>query len=306
MPMKPTLLVLAAGMGSRYGGIKQIDPVGPSDEAIIDYSIYDAIQAGFHRVVFVVRQEIEHDIRDFFAGKFEDRLETDYVLQDLRDMPEGFSVPDGRKKPWGTAHAVLAARGAIDAPFAVINGDDFYGRVALQQMADYLRAQSSNSTDYAMAGYRLDTTLSDHGTVSRGIVEQDGDWLKRIEEHTKLVNEGDRVVSYNDSGEVRRIFEGSEPASMNLFGFTPAVMAQFEEQFTAFLSEAPDPAKVEFFIPVALAGLIEADCARCKVIPTDSEWFGVTYREDRPRVVARLRELVNAGVYPRSLWTQNE
>ncbi len=303
LPMKPTLLVLAAGMGSRYGGVKQIDPVGPSGEAIIDYSIYDAIQSGFERVVFVVRREIEGDVRDFFAGKFDDDLPATYVLQDLQDIPEGYTVPAGRTKPWGTAQAVLAARDVVDAPFAVINGDDFYGRPALKTMAHYLSRLPVDGTDYAMVGYRLDRTLSEYGTVSRGIVSEDENgWLQSIEEHTKIKRDGGDVVSLDENGNRKTRLSGAEATSMNLFGFTPAAMAQFQRQFRAFLDDRGGELKSEFYIPVAMNALHRNGDARMKVLRSDSEWFGVTYREDRPDVVARIRSLVDRGHYPPSLW----
>lgn len=301
--MKPTLLVLAAGMGSRYGGVKQIDPVGPSGEALIDYSIYDAIRAGFDRAVFVVRREILEDVREFFAGRFEGRIRVDYVLQQLDDLPgQRVPAPD-RAKPWGTGHAVLAAREAISAPFAVINADDFYGRQAYETMGVYLGSLPTDATDYAMVAYRLDRTLSDHGTVSRGIVTRDSDgWLTSIEEHTGLRRDGDTIVSLDGSGDVRARFRGDEPVSMNLFGFTPAVMGQFRERFAAFLDDHASDARSEFYIPYAMNLLREAGSARMRVLTSDAEWFGVTYREDRPTVEARLRALVDEGVYPESLW----
>lgn len=307
--MKPTLLVLAAGMGSRYGGVKQIDPVGPSGEAIIDYSIFDAIRAGYDRVVFVIRREIEEDVRSFFAGKFDGRIRVDYVHQELTDIPVGFNVPPLREKPWGTAHAVLAARQVMEEPFAVINGDDFYGAEALRTMAEYLDSVSAEATDYAMVGYRLDVTLSENGTVSRGIVDVDGEgWLQGIEEHTKISAAGagsgelGAVISYADDGSERARFTGSEATSMNLFGFTPAAMRQFWAEFGTFLEETEGQPKAEFFIPLAMNRLKTAGRARMRVLPTESEWFGVTYREDRPDVVARIRRLVDVGVYPESLW----
>ena len=302
--MKPALVVLAAGMGSRYGGVKQIDPVGVRGEAIIDYSIYDAIQAGFDRVVFVIRREIEEDVRSFFSGKFQDRLRVDYVHQDLEDIPGSFTVPPGRSKPWGTAHAVLAARGVIDAPFAVINGDDFYGREGLRTIADYLQSLPSDSTDYAMVGYRLDRTLSENGTVSRGIVTHDREgWLHTIEEHTRLERrETGRVASLNEDGSIRAWFSGDEPTSMNLFGFAPPAMEQFYRAFAAFLAEHGRELKSEFYIPTAMSAVQEKGEARMKVLRSNSEWFGVTYQEDRPAVVERIRTLVEEGVYPETLW----
>lgn len=306
--MDPTLVVLAAGMGSRYGGVKQIDPLGPGGEAIIDFSIYDAIEAGFRRVVFVVREEIHEDVKDFFRGKFDDRLETVFVNQRTDDVPRGFSVPPERTKPWGTAHAVLAARKVVKEPFAVINGDDFYGRSALTAMADYLRQCPVDCRDYAMMGYRLDRTLSEHGTVSRGVVEEDAHgWLTGIREHTRL--QWDRhagleypVASLDEEGRVLGRFTGGEPVSMNLFGFTPAAMDQFREQFEGFLSHQGEEGKAEFYIPYAMSRLIFSGEARMKVLRSDAQWFGVTYQEDRPAVVKRLVELVEGGVYPSPLW----
>lgn len=312
--MKPTLLVLAAGMGSRYGGIKQIDPVGLNGEAIIDFSIYDAIVAGFDRVVFVIRREIEQDVRAFFAGKFEDKLRVDFVYQDLHDIPAPFRVPDERKKPWGTGHAVLAAREVIDSPFAVLNGDDFYGRPALMTIGSYLANLPEGSRDYAMVGYRLDRTLSENGTVSRGIVTHDTEgWLQSIEEHTRLEprntsNDGNGtpsrrpVASLDEDGAVKAWFEGNEPTSMNLFGFTPAVIEQFQREFTGFLAAYGEQPKSEFYIPYAMNLLREKSEARMKVLHSDSEWFGVTYQKDRSEVVTRIRSLVDAGIYPPALW----
>lgn len=291
-------------MGSRYGGVKQIDPVGPSGEAIIDYSIYDAIQAGYTQVVFVIRREIEADVRDFFSGKFDDLLEVDYVYQELSDVPSGFSAPAHRTKPWGTAHAVLAARDVVAAPFAVINGDDFYGREALQTMSSYLQNRESDDTDYAMVGYRLDRTLSENGTVSRGIVTHDADgWLESITEHTKLQGQENRVASYDDTGTIRAWFNGDEATSMNLFGFTPAAMGQLSEEFRRFLQDFGEQPKSEFYIPYAMNRLKERGAARMQVLRSDAEWFGVTYRQDRPDVVARIQSLVDQGKYPASLWS---
>lgn len=302
---KPNLIVLAAGMGSRYGGVKQIDPVGVGGEAIIDFSIYDAIQAGFDHVIFVIRREIEDDVRDFFSGKFESQIRVSYVYQDLDDVPAGFSVPDARSKPWGTAHAMLAARRVIDAQYAVINADDFYGRPALTTMADYLSSIDPRSTDYAMVGYRLDRTLSPHGTVSRGIVSVDDDGrLVSIEEHTKLRPRDGRVVSYADDESIHAWFTGTEATSMNLFGFTPRAMEQFAAEFAQFVALKGDDPKAEFYIPYGMNRLKEQGAARMVVLRSDSEWFGVTYRDDRAAVVQRLEELVADGTYPPSLWAR--
>lgn len=306
--MKPTLLVLAAGMGSRYGGVKQIDPVGPSGEAIIDYSVYDAIEAGFDRVVFVVREAIREEVQQFFHGKFEGRVRLSFVNQELQDVPKSFTVPDARTKPWGTAQAVLAARREIKAPFAVINGDDFYGRPALTAMAEYLSTLPADSTDYAVVGYRLDNTLSEHGTVSRGVIARDSEgWMTGIREHTRLAWEHGGgaehpVASLDDQSQVFARFTGSEPVSMNLFGFTPAAMNQLWDQFSRFLTEQGADPKAEFFIPYGVSRLLQAGKARMKVLESDSQWFGVTYQDDRPFVVGQLAELTKAGMYPSPLW----
>ncbi len=299
----PTLVVLAAGMGSRYGGVKQIDSVGPSGEAIIDYSVYDAIEAGFEHVVFVIRSEIEADVREFFGHSFNKRIQVSYVHQRFDDVPEGFVVPRERVKPWGTAHAMLAAREVVETPFVVINADDFYGRDAYVLLADYLTAETAAPTDYAMVAYRLDQTLSDNGTVSRGIVSVGSDdWLDKIEEHTKLRPENGRVASYDDDQSVKAWFTGSEPTSMNTFGFFPAAMEQFAEEFAQFVNEHGDDPRAEFYIPYAMDRLQRAGKARMKVLEGGKEWFGVTYREDRPRVVVRIGDLVARGAYPAKLW----
>jgi dTDP-glucose pyrophosphorylase len=288
-------------MGSRYGGIKQIESVGPSGEAIIDYSIYDALRAGFDTVVFIIRRDIEDDFKRFVGSKFEGRIRVEYAYQELGDVPPGRQVPDDRKKPWGTAHAVLAARDVVNAPFAVINADDFYGRKAYEIMGRYLSDVSPQAPDYSMIGYILGNTLSEHGTVSRGICEitEEG-YLTGITEHTKIEKQDGTVISHTEQGDVE--LSDHDVASMNFFGFTPVVFSQFMEEFQRFLSEADDPAKSEFFIPYALAHLIESSRARVKVLPTDSPWFGVTYRDDKPKVVSNIQDLVSAGEYPESLW----
>lgn len=289
-------------MGSRYGGIKQIEAVGPSGEAIIDYSIYDALRAGFDSVVFVIRRDIEEDFKRFIGSKFENRIRVGYAYQELGDVPPGVDVPGGRKKPWGTAHAVLAARDVVTAPFAVINADDFYGRDAYVIMSAHLSALVPEDTEYAMVGYVLGNTLSEHGTVSRGICRTtDEGYLTGITEHTKIEILDDTVISHTEDGDVPLSTE--DVASMNFFGFTPAVFPQFLEQFQRFFAEAENIEKGEFFIPLALANLIESERARVKVLPTDSDWFGVTYREDKPTVVDNIKRLVDGGVYPGALWS---
>ena len=253
--------------------------------------------------MFVIRRAIEDDVRRFFSGKFESRIRIDYVYQELDDVPDGFSVPTGRSKPWGTAHAMLAARDVVDSPFAVINGDDFYGRSALARIAEYLETLRVDDSDYAMVGYRLDKTLSLHGSVSRGIVStDDDDWLTSIREHTKLSPRDGRVASYGEDDLILEWLSGTEATSMNLFGFTPFAMRQFESEFSAFLESNTDDIKAEFYIPYAMNRLQNAGTARMRVLRSDSEWFGVTYQEDRETVVRRIAELVAQGVYPSSLW----
>lgn len=291
-------------MGSRYGGVKQIDPVGTNDEALIDFSIYDALQNGFDRIVFVIRREIEADVRQFFSGKFEGKAEVAYVYQELPDLPGGFEVSVVREKPWGTAHAIWAARKAIRKPFAVINGDDFYGREAFGVMGSHLSQMSVDSSDYAMVGYVLENTLSEHGTVSRGICDVDENgYLTGIEEHTKIGRKDDGTIgSWNDSGELLANFTGKELCSMNMFGFSPEAMAHIEEGLSNFLREKGTNPKAEYYIPTLVQDRIDAGASRCRVLTSDARWFGITYREDKPRVVDAVRELQTSGVYPAPLW----
>ncbi len=300
--MKPTLLVLAAGMGSRYGGVKQIDAVGPSGEAILDYSVFDAVRAGFEDVVFIIRKDIEEDFRRVVGSRVEPHLPVDYVFQELDDLPDGFKVPADRGKPWGTGHAVLRAADVITRPFAVINADDFYGRVAFSAASEFLTAVDPASNNYCIIGYRLGETLSTHGTVSRGVCKVSDGMLAGIEEHTRIGWDGDRIVSTANEAEPVA-FTTDTPVSMNFFGFTPAVFGQLDEHFRAFLNESIDEPKSEFFIPKPLNQLIATGAASCRVIEAGSDWFGVTYREDKPRVQQSIRSLVDRGDYPEQLWT---
>jgi NDP-sugar pyrophosphorylase family protein len=299
---RTTLVLLAAGMGSRYGGVKQIDAVGPNGEAIIDYSIFDALHVGFTDLCFVVRAEIEEAVREFFAGKFPDTIGVRYAVQSLQDIPEGITVPVERSKPWGTAHAVYAARNVVDTPFAVVNADDFYGRDAYKTLHAYLSALANDETDYAMVGYRLEDTLSEHGTVSRGICQKDADgFLESIEEHKKIEKQDTRIVDTLDDGTAEEL-QPDDIASMNMFGFTPAVFGQIEHEFTAFLQERADDPKAEFYIPTLMTRLINAKRAQMRVLSTKARWFGMTYKEDKQKVQARIRDYVESGVYPRKLW----
>ena len=293
--MQPTLLVMAAGMGSRYGGLKQIDAVGPNGEAIIDYSIYDALRAGFERLVFVIRRDIEAAFREAIGGKFEKRIAVDYVFQELDNLPPGFSVPPGRTKPWGTTQAILMAKEAIHEPFAAINADDFYGHESFQVMADFLRASGA---DYAMIGYTLRNTLSQHGSVSRAVCECDPAGFLRAVVELPKVEKRDRGAQAED-----RALSGDELVSMNFWGFTPALFTQLREQFNAFLRRSGQELKSESYIPTTVNELVASGAARVKVLRTPASWFGITYKEDKPQVVASILKLVEAGEYPSKLWT---
>ena len=301
--MNLTLLVLAAGMGSRYGGLKQIDPVGPSGETLMDYNIFDARRAGFNRVVFVIRRSIEADFQSVITPRYADKIAIDYAFQELDQLPSGYSVPPGREKPWGTCHAVLAARHAIDTPFAIVNADDCYGQDALARAADHLRTLSSPSSlpEYGLVGYPMRNTLSDHGTVSRGVCQVDPDgFLLSVVEETKIQRHGDGGRVIRAEGLVTD-YTGNELVSMNLWTFTPQVFGQIETGFRNFLHRSAGDLKAEFYIPTLADELIRTGQARFRVLPTSSTWLGVTYREDKPLVQEGLRQLISAGVYPASL-----
>ena len=289
-------------MGSRYGGVKQIDAVGPSGEAILDYSVFDAVRAGFEDVVFIIRKDIEEDFRRVVGSRVEPHLPVRYVFQELNDLPVGFQAPQDRTKPWGTGHAVLRAAGTITRPFAVINADDFYGRAAFAAAADFLTAVDPGSSNYCIIGYQLGETLSSHGTVSRGVCKVADGMLTGIEEHTKIGWNESRIVSTANEAEPVA-FAPDTPVSMNFFGFTPVVFGQLEEHFRAFLQDSMDQPKSEFFIPKPLNQLIASGAASCRVIEAGSEWFGVTYKEDKPRVQESIRMLVERGDYPKALWS---
>lgn len=301
---KPTLVILAAGMASRYGSLKQMEGIGPHGEAIIDYSVYDAVRAGFGKVVFVIRHNFAEDFQSVFnEERFGGRIEVAYVFQELEYLPEGYVLPEWRQKPWGTNHAVMMASGVVDGPFAAINADDFYGADAYRVMAEFLRSAAGSENYYAMVGYKLGNTLSDFGTVSRGICSVDGDGdLASMVERTS--------VERTSAGIVYRDGDGDHPladdtvVSMNFFGFTPDYFAYSEEEFRKFLDanlDGENP-KAEYFIPYAVNRLIASGRVRMKVLSSDARWFGVTYKEDRPAVVSKLQGLIDAGIYPENLW----
>ncbi len=297
--VKPTLLVLAAGMGSRYGGLKQIDPVGPSGETIIDYSVFDALRAGFGKLVFVIRRDLEQQFKELVGARFEQRLPVDYAFQELDNLPVGFTVPAGRTKPWGTAHAILMGDDAVEEPFAAINADDFYGAQSFQLLAKHLQ---SGSPDYAMVGFILRNTLSEHGSVARGVCQVGaGGYLQTVTELTKLEPAGSGARNTGPDGQITQL-TGDEAVSLNMWGFTPAVFPQLRQRFREFLERRGADPKAECYIPSVVAELIEAGEARVKVLRTKDAWVGVTYREDRPQVVESIRRLVARGEYPSRLW----
>ena len=296
---KPTLLVLAAGMGSRYGGLKQIDPVGPAGETIIDYSVFDAMRAGFEKLVFVIRRDIESAFREAIGARFEKRLPVEYVFQELDKLPPGFSVPPSRKKPWGTGQAILTAAEAITGPFAAINADDFYGAHSFRVLAEHL---SSGSPDYAMVGFVLRNTLSEFGSVARGVCRAGTDgYLQGVTEMTKIEKDGARA-KYTDQSGATQPLSGDEIVSMNMWGFTPSIFSHLKEQMIAFLKRSGNDEKAELYIPSVVNDLVASRKERCKVLRTTDPWFGVTYREDRPFVVEGIRALIARGEYPQKLW----
>lgn len=296
---------MAAGMGSRYGGLKQIDPVGPSGEIILDYSAYDALRSGFEKIVFVIRRDLEEAFREKVGRTLERRTDVAYVFQDVNQIPSGFSVPEGRVKPWGTGHAVMVCKGSIGTPFAVINADDYYGFSAFRTIGDYLRTASDRNGlyDYCMVGYALSNTLSEHGSVARGVCEltQDG-FLTDIRERTRIQQFPDGI-RYTENGTDWVDLSPDAIVSLNMWGFTPSILDELEAAFPDFLRKnAGNALKAEYFLPEVVGELAKAGKASVKVLPTDEKWFGVTYQDDRPQIQQAMRELIRAGVYPEKLW----
>lgn len=302
-----TLVILAAGIGSRYGGLKQVDPVGPSGEMIIDYSVYDALQAGFDKVVFVTSRKIQEIFRERVGRAIERHCDTAYVFQRLEDLPAGWAMPEGRTKPWGTAHATLAARGVVDSPFAVINADDFYGRGALQSIADYLSSPAHQPQpgveDYCMIGYRLENTLTEHGHVARGVCQVDEHgYLSGVRELTRI-ERGGSGAQYTEDGETWHDLDLGSVVSMNMWGFTPGLFAEVDARFGSFLAlNQANILKAEYFLPSVVNDMILAGRARVKVLPTAERWYGMTYAQDHPVVVSAIKEMVGQGIYPEKLW----
>ncbi len=300
--MKPTLFVLAAGMGSRYGGLKQLDRLGPGGETIMDYSIYDAIKAGFGKVIFVIRESFEKDFREIVADKFASLIDIEIVFQETSNVPEGCSYNPAREKPWGTNHAVLMGKDVIKEPFGVINADDFYGQNSFQVLADFLRSVENKQNEYCMVGYRVGNTLSESGTVSRGVcVVDENNYLQNVVERTSIEEKSGAVVFQNENGE-EVIIPSDTLVSMNMWGFTPDYFDYSIEHFKKFLLERGNDLKSEFYIPTVVNDLINSNEASCKVLDTNSKWFGVTYADDRPQVILKLNDLIRKGDYPAQLF----
>ncbi|MBR1481247.1 MAG: nucleotidyltransferase [Paludibacteraceae bacterium] len=300
--MKPTLFILAAGMGSRYGGLKQIDGLGPNGETIMDYSVFDAMRAGFGKVVFVIRKDFEEDFRRVIVSKYADKVPCEICFQSIDKVPAGCSYTPERKKPWGTNHAVLMGKDLIHEPFAVINADDFYGKESFEVLAAFLKSVEGRQGEYCMVGYRVANTLSENGSVSRGVCATDAEgYLTDVVERTSIEEVGNAIVYKDEQGLDVRIAPET-PVSMIMWGFTPEYFQYTEEAFRLFLQAHGQELKSEFYIPTLVNDLIVAGKASCKVLDTPAKWFGVTYAEDRPQVVMKINELIHKGVYPEKLF----
>lgn len=299
--MKPTLLILAAGMGSRYGGLKQMDTIGPSGEGIIDYSIYDAIRSGFGKVVFIIRKDIDADFKKYVGKKYEGKIPVEYVYQELENIPANANVNPERTKPWGTGHAVLMAADAIKEPFAVINADDFYGRASFLLLSGFLSALSQDSTTHCIVGYRLANTLSDFGHVSRGVCRiDDHQNLQGVTERTHIAKVDGQI--YYQENQQGFPLTGSETVSMNMMGFSPSIFTYFKEYFEEFIAERGQELKSEFYLPYVVNRVIQEGLGEVRVLTSEEKWFGVTYREDKDFAVSRVSDLIQKGIYPSSLW----
>lgn len=309
MSKKPVLVVMAAGMGSRYGGLKQIDPVGNHGQLIIDYSIYDAKRAGFETVVFIIKHEIEDDFKEAIGNRMSKIMNVEYAFQEVTDLPEGYSVPADRTKPWGTAHAIMAARNIIDGPFAVVNADDYYGAEAFKVMYDYL-SQCEDSEDcyeFSMVGYDLRSTITENGSVARGVCEvNDDNYLVRVTERTCIEKDGNDAKYSEDGGQTWTSLPGESIVSLNLWGLSRGFLDEAIKGFPAFLDKAiaENPLKGEYFLPSVISSLIESGKARVKVLHSPDKWYGVTYQADKPVVVAAIAEKTASGLYPDNLWEE--
>ena len=312
--MKPTLLVLAAGMGSRYGGLKQMDGLGPNGETIIDYSIYDAVQAGFGKVVYIVREHFRAQFEDMVHKKYShvrctdgEPLKFEFVVQELDRIPSGFTMNPERVKPWGTAHAVLMAKDVIHEPFAVINGDDYYGKESFGILAGWLKNHEKTEGQYCIVGFQLENTLSESGGVSRGICSSDGKgMLTHVEEHHNIAREADGIVYGDNASGEKVVLDGKALCSMNMWGFTPDYFRKSGEIFTEFLKKNIGELKAEFYIPYAVDCMIKSGDSATELLSTPSRWFGVTFKEDRPGVVAKFQEFADKGIYPSPLYGKQE
>ena len=305
---KPVLVIMAAGMGSRYGGLKQIDPVDPYGHIIMDFSMYDAHLAGFEKVVFIIKEENEADFKEAVGNRISKYMDVAYVFQDTSKIPEGFSVPEGRVKPWGTGHAVLCASDEVDGPFAVINADDYYGREAFQLIYDFLSTHTDDEKyRYAMVGYELDNTVTDSGYVSRGIcVTNEDQELQSITERTHIERRADGIAYTEDEGATWNYVPADTIVSMNMWGFSGSFMKELKERFPAFLSSGikTNPLKCEYFLPAVVSALLEEEKATANVLHSKDRWFGVTYKEDKPFVMASIQKMKDDGIYPERLWEE--
>lgn len=302
----PVLVIMAAGMGSRYGGLKQIDPIDGQGHIIMDFSIYDAVKAGFKKVVFIIKKENESDFREVIGERLSKHIEVAYVYQDIQNIPEQFKVPQDRVKPWGTGHAVLSCIDEIDGPFAVINADDYYGQSAFKEIYDYLSAHGDDEKyRYAMVGYIIENTLTENGHVARGVCETDAQGhLIGLRERTRIEKHGDRTEYTEDDGATWNLIPEGSFVSMNMWGFTQSILRELQERFPAFLEEGlkSNPMKCEYFLPNVVGDLLKEDKATVAVLKSMDRWYGVTYKEDKPVVVAAIQRLKDKGLYPEKLW----
>ena len=298
-----TLVIMAAGMGSRYGGLKQIDPVGDNGEIILDYSVYDAIEAGFDKVIFVIKHEIEEDFKAIMQGKFEDKIKVDYAYQNISNLPEGYTAPEGRVKPWGTGHAVLACEGMIDGPFAVINADDYYGKETFSLIYNELKNTKADN-EFCMVGFKVENTLTENGHVARGVCQTNADgYLTDIVERTKIAKRDGKIMFTEDDGESWTELHRGSTVSMNCWGFSNMMLTELKARFAAFLDRNKDNMlKCEYFLPFVVDELLKEGKVSVKVLDTTEKWYGVTYKEDKQAVVDALRNKVAQGVYPEKLW----